>query len=414
MGKHEPGSLKALNKSMKAKGLQKLKFYCQVCEKQCRDESGFQSHTKSETHVRKMLLFASNSKRYLDAYSQQFEKGYIDILSRRHNTKRMNANQVYNEYIQDKEHIHMNATIWTTLSQFVQHLGKEGICIVDEDERGLYVQWVDKDNPKRKAQEEAQKKKRAHDEDDEDRHHKLIKRQIKAAQAKANGEGLGIMLRPEELTKEDLEKSSITVSLGSSKRGLGKRPQEQSIKAGEWEAESDDDTKPSVAISKYPVQQSMVAKLAQQDAGRQTGEVRQEPVSLFPNTWLASNLIVRVMTSKAGEGLKKRKGRIKSVECNLASARTPCAVLEMNDASLGCPKVKASYLETVIPDLGGDVLIVADSASFPHRGMRAKLVNIDIKRFLATVRLPDGSEEKLNYENICKLAGGHNTISSNT
>ena len=36
----------------------------------------------------------------------------------RHRTKRIRANQVYNEYIQDRNHIHMNSTRWTTLTEF--------------------------------------------------------------------------------------------------------------------------------------------------------------------------------------------------------------------------------------------------------------------------------------------------------
>ena len=34
----------------KAKGLQKLKFYCQICEKQCRDANGLECHCTSEAH----------------------------------------------------------------------------------------------------------------------------------------------------------------------------------------------------------------------------------------------------------------------------------------------------------------------------------------------------------------------------
>lgn len=35
------GTPKWLANKMRAKGLQKLKWYCQMCEKQCRDENGF-------------------------------------------------------------------------------------------------------------------------------------------------------------------------------------------------------------------------------------------------------------------------------------------------------------------------------------------------------------------------------------
>jgi len=48
MGKAEAGSLKALGNKIKSKGLQRLKWYCQVCAKQCRDDNGFKCHTMSE------------------------------------------------------------------------------------------------------------------------------------------------------------------------------------------------------------------------------------------------------------------------------------------------------------------------------------------------------------------------------
>jgi Domain of Kin17 curved DNA-binding protein. len=47
--------------------------------------------------------------------------------------------------IQDKHHIHMNATKWTTLSDFVQYLGKTGKCVVEETERGWYVTYIERD-----------------------------------------------------------------------------------------------------------------------------------------------------------------------------------------------------------------------------------------------------------------------------
>ena len=44
----------------------------------------------------------------------------------------MHANVAYNEYIGDKEHLHMNSTKWETLTGFVKYLGKEGLCHVEE------------------------------------------------------------------------------------------------------------------------------------------------------------------------------------------------------------------------------------------------------------------------------------------
>ena len=45
-------------------------------------------------------------------------------------TRRVAANQVYQEYIKAKDHIHMNSTKWLTLKGFVMYLGKSGACQV--------------------------------------------------------------------------------------------------------------------------------------------------------------------------------------------------------------------------------------------------------------------------------------------
>lgn len=41
-------------------------------------------------------------------------------------TKRVHNNIVYNEYISDREHVHMNSTQWETLTDFTKWLGREG------------------------------------------------------------------------------------------------------------------------------------------------------------------------------------------------------------------------------------------------------------------------------------------------
>ena len=38
----------------------------------------------------------------------------------------MHNNIVYNEYISNREHIHMNSTQWETLTDFTKWLGREG------------------------------------------------------------------------------------------------------------------------------------------------------------------------------------------------------------------------------------------------------------------------------------------------
>ena len=46
-----------ISNRIKAKGLQKLRWYCQMCQKQCRDENGFKCHLNSDSHQRQMMVF---------------------------------------------------------------------------------------------------------------------------------------------------------------------------------------------------------------------------------------------------------------------------------------------------------------------------------------------------------------------
>lgn len=149
MPKAEKGSVKDIANRMKARGLQKLKFYCQMCEKQCRDANGFKCHIQSESHLRQMKIFGDNAGGFLQQYSNEFEKAFLTNLRMRHGTKKVNANNVYQEVIADKQHIHMNATVWTTLTDFVQYLGKTKKCLVEENHTdgngGWMVSYIERD-----------------------------------------------------------------------------------------------------------------------------------------------------------------------------------------------------------------------------------------------------------------------------
>ncbi|QPG75735.1 hypothetical protein FOA43_003095 [Brettanomyces nanus] len=122
------------------KGLQKTKFYCQICERQCLDENGFKCHIQSESHIRKLGTKMSdaghNSKRLVDEYSEEFLKSFLGLLRRMHGEKMVGANKFYQEYIQDKDHVHMNSTRWNNLTSLVMYLGESGKCkvkVTDEE-----------------------------------------------------------------------------------------------------------------------------------------------------------------------------------------------------------------------------------------------------------------------------------------
>lgn len=188
MPRAEAGSLKSLNNKMKAKGLQRLRWYCQVCEKQCRDENGFKCHTQSESHVRQMLVIGEDAKKFIADYSSQFQRDFLQLLRTSHGEKKINANHFYQEYIANKEHVHMNATKWISLTEFVKFLGREGICRVEDGEKGLFVSWVD-NSPDALRRQEAIRKKERQDRGDEEREQRAIREQVERARRDAEASG---------------------------------------------------------------------------------------------------------------------------------------------------------------------------------------------------------------------------------
>ena len=105
----------------------------------------------SVSHQRQLLLFADNPEKYLDS-SKEFKDEYLSVLKRWFNTERVKANNGYQEYIQDRNHVHMNATQWETLT--------DGHCVVDGTEKGWYVTYIDRDPETQLRQKQREKMER--------------------------------------------------------------------------------------------------------------------------------------------------------------------------------------------------------------------------------------------------------------
>jgi DNA/RNA-binding protein KIN17 len=315
MGRAEVGTPKYLANKMKSKGLQKLRWYCQMCQKQCRDENGFKCHTTSESHQRQLLLFADNSRKYMDSFSSEFSTGYLEILRRQFGTKRVAANKVYQDYIADRNHLHMNATKWLTLSDFVKYLGRQGHCIVDETEKGWFITYIDRDPDTVERQEKMAKKKQM-DKDDEERLQEFIEKQVERGRKSDDDEeeeagtstkftGL-VRENEEEAIKLDLKlkmKAKPEFAVPSTSAIPTKRLVEFSI---------DGDDEKIVKRSKTSSSKDTGRRLSALDEIMKVEEQNKEKANR-KDFWLAEGIVVKLVAKSLGEKFYKQKGVVVEV-----------------------------------------------------------------------------------------------------
>ncbi|ELP95071.1 hypothetical protein EIN_253350 [Entamoeba invadens IP1] len=134
--------------------LQKTKYYCEMCKKQCHDENGFKNHCQSETHRRNMALYSEDPNKYNKDFNTQFLNGYMRIVQTQYRRKWVNSNVVYNQYIQDRTNVHMNSTQWNNLSGFVHALAERELVELEERAEGTFIKYKEEEESEEEEKEE--------------------------------------------------------------------------------------------------------------------------------------------------------------------------------------------------------------------------------------------------------------------
>ncbi|GLC50689.1 hypothetical protein PLESTB_000408500 [Pleodorina starrii] len=425
MGKNDFLTPKAIANRIKAKGLQKLRWYCQLCQKQCRDENGFKCHQTSEGHKRQMELFGMNPHRVVEGYSEEFEKAFMEHLRRAHPFSRVLAKNVYNEYINDRHHVHMNSTRWLTLTEFVKYLGRSGQCKVDETEKGWYITLIHKD-PKQQLEEERRNKRTEVEREEEERHMAALQEQIERAKRARLEKGEPLSEEEEEdeeahTLQRDENEGPIKISLGlgggaaaagagpsaaaAAAPGLARiaRPAAAGAAASVFGDDDDGEAGPAAGPGgsgpsghkRSKLDELMQAELrAKSNAGTSSSATDGGRKLDY---WLAPGIVVKVLAKELKDhGYYKQKGVVERV-----IERYVGEIAMLSDGTV--VRVDQAHLETVIPAPGGQVLVLNGA----HRGSRGTLLSIDTAKYQAQIKLTDGpsrgKEVWLEYEDVCKL-----------
>lgn len=383
MGKHEVGTPKYIANKIKAKGLQKLRWYCQMCQKQCRDENGFKCHTSSESHQRQLLIFADNADKYIDEFSKEFSDGYLELLHRQFGTKRVHANKVYQDYIADRDHLHMNATQWESLTEFVKWLGREGKCVVDETEKGWFVSYIERDPETIELQNQLAKKTKM-EKDDEEKMQEFFERQVKLGQQSSSSRSVSA---PSELVRENADEK-LTLKLVTKKTMEPPAPKRTLSALEKLELEEKERRKK--------------ARIEEKKAEERKREKEEEvkPIRKAQDNedgWLSEDIVVKVVLKSLGEKYYGKKGYVTKVLDKYG------ALVKMIDTEVKL-KLDQDHLETVIPNIGRQVKILKG----PHKGSVAELVDINTNKFCVRLKVISGKSkgeilDRIPYENMSKL-----------
>ncbi|KAF8820966.1 Dna/Rna-binding protein KIN17 domain-containing protein [Cardiosporidium cionae] len=435
MPRAEVGTPKWLANKMKAKGLQKLRWYCQMCEKQCRDENGFKCHRMSEGHQRQMQVFCQHPDKFMDEFSSVFEKDFMKLMRTRYCRTRILANTVYNEMISDREHVHMNSTIWVTLSEFIQYLGHSGKCKLDLTPKGWYIEYIDRERIERERLEASRRKQELTIEETNDRRMKKLIEEAQSRGAYQQTAFTGLERKEDEKISFAALKSTKATRISAATKKLNENILLQESIAAKDKCSSDSTkiknqnssgTKrklSNIDLLMMKQQSAKENKRSKEASNTSKDEKRASATStsiiahnsqFFPDScWLSEGIIVKVTDESFSNGKYQNcKGTVKRV----LSRQVP--TLNMGEIELFDPEVtiriSQESVETVIPTIGGMVRIVRGQ----WNGNEGELLMVNIEEYCASVKLSRGPHfEKpessnlipftvygLQFEDICKVS----------
>lgn len=114
--------------------------------------------------------------------------------------------------------------------------------------------------------------------------------------------------------------------------------------------------------------------------------------------WLREGLMVKVTTKSLGDKYYKAKGVVQSVETDGFVGKVKLKMPEEVNGHI--IRLDQEYLETVIPAIGKEVLILWGK----HKNMRATVKKLHIEHYSIDVELEKDKKivKKLPYEQVCK------------
>lgn len=251
---------------------------------------------------------------------------------------------------------------------------------------GWYVTYIDRD-PETLATQEKKAKKQKMDKDDEERMMEFIEKQVEKGQQECSG--------PVEATKEPLVRpendTPLVIEMKINKKpkllpNLIKQERKDKDSAYDEAVSTMSDIKSEESNEEYRAKKKVEKRKFKYDE-----DDNEEG-------WLREGLTVKVVTKSLGEKYYKAKGVVQSVENSRFVGKVKLKSPEAVEGHV--IKIDQEYLETVIPAIGKEVVILWGR----HKGMKGVVHKLHIENYSIDVELKrDGTVVKnLLYEQVCK------------
>lgn len=255
---------------------------------------------------------------------------------------------------------------------------------------GWYVTYIDRD-PETLAAQERKAKKQKMDKDDEERMMEFIEKQVEKGQQESNEQS--------ESIKEPLKRLDSDAPLVLNMK-INKKPKllpiikQEKIDKDSISNESTSmisDVKSEEPNKEYTDKEKNSAKIEKDESKLNNDNDNMEG-------WLREGLMVKVITKTLGDKYYKSKGIIQSVENSNFIGKVKLRSPE--EVENHVIKIDQEYLETVIPAIGKEVIILWGK----YKAMKGIVHKLHIEHYSIDVKLESDNTivKKLPYEQICK------------
>lgn len=246
---------------------------------------------------------------------------------------------------------------------------------------GWFVTYIDRD-PETLALMEKKNKKEKLDKDDEERMMDFIQKQVEQGKQEGNSSKdteLAPLFRPEDdaplVLEMKIKPKPKVLPLPLIKMDKKEDENEQTKSKRKNDKEEKDD-------------KSLIKKK----------KVEIDSSSKIERGWLRKGIVVKVVTKSIGEKYYKSKGLVTElVDEDFFVGKIK--LISPDDVKGQVIKIDQEHLETVIPGLGKDVLVLKGT----HEGKVGIVKKVRFDDFCIDIQIKDDVVKKIPYENVCKI-----------